>query len=280
MYLNGANATISNEESGYLRFQTAGAERAVIDSSGNLGIGTSSPASSLHVEKASTDNIIAAIGQTGYEGVLYLSGAGSGKDTSIVYGNDRNLIFRTTATATPTASGTAVMTLTATGNLGIGTSSPDNKLEVTVGDNGGINIEQTGAGQTGYLNFRDSDGVLEGRISYDHSNNSLRFVTSQTEKFRITSAGDVGIGTSSPAYKLDVAGAINSSADVISQGNDARISLYRSAELITLTGHPVSRFTSALKRQQVAVGEVQKWCLRTAATSASARRVRQAGWRF
>jgi hypothetical protein len=36
IYLNGANATISNEESGSLIFQTSGSERARIDSSGNL----------------------------------------------------------------------------------------------------------------------------------------------------------------------------------------------------------------------------------------------------
>lgn len=41
IYNNGVNATISNEESGYLRFQTAGLERAQIDSSGRLLVGTS-----------------------------------------------------------------------------------------------------------------------------------------------------------------------------------------------------------------------------------------------
>ena len=96
--------------------------------------------------------------------------------------------------------------------LGIGTTSPDNKLEVTVGDNAGINIEQASANQTGFFNFRDADGALAGRISYDHSNNSMRLATNETEKVRITSAGDVGIGTSSPGAKLDVAGLDNSGA--------------------------------------------------------------------
>ncbi len=100
------------------------------------------------------------------------------------------------------------------GNLGIGTSSPDNKLEVTVGDNAGINIEQSGAVQTGFLNFRDSDGALAGRISYDHSNNAMRLTTNETEKVRITSAGDVGIGTSSPAYKLNVTNSANDNTTI------------------------------------------------------------------
>jgi len=96
--------------------------------------------------------------------------------------------------------------------LGIGTTSPDNKLEVTVGDNAGINIEQASANQTGFFNFRDADGALAGRISYDHSNNSMRLATNETERVRITSAGDVGIGTSSPGSKLDVSGRIGATA--------------------------------------------------------------------
>jgi hypothetical protein len=90
--------------------------------------------------------------------------------------------------------GTTAVTVDSSQNVGIGTSSPDAKLEITVGDNGGINIEQSGASQTGYLTFRDSDGGLDGRVSYDHSNNSMRFTTATTERMRIDSSGNIGIG--------------------------------------------------------------------------------------
>jgi hypothetical protein len=88
----------------------------------------------------------------------------------------------------------------ASGNVGIGTASPDAKLEVTIGDNGGINIEQSGLSQTGYLTFRDSDGGLDGRVSYDHSNNAMRFTTATTERMRLDSSGNLLVGgTTSPS---------------------------------------------------------------------------------
>jgi len=52
IYLNGANATISNEESGSLIFQTSGTERARIDSSGNLMVGTTSAIARITVDIA------------------------------------------------------------------------------------------------------------------------------------------------------------------------------------------------------------------------------------
>ena len=103
------------------------------------------------------------------------------------------LAFYTTATGTSTER----MRIDASGNVGIGTTSPDAKLEVTVGDNGGINIEQSGSSQTGYLTFRDSDGGIDGRVSYDHSNNSMRFTTATTERMRIDSSGNLLVGGTS-----------------------------------------------------------------------------------
>ena len=157
----------------------------------NLGIGTASPGAKLAI--AQTSNAIT-------QGLLLINAAGT--QNGGWYHGGSALIGR--------EGGFDTIALAA-GNVGIGTASPDNKLEVAVGDNAGINIEQTGANQTGFLNFRDSDGGLDGRISYDHSNNSLRFATSVTERMRLTSSVlstdssiDVGIGTASPGAPLHV----------------------------------------------------------------------------
>jgi hypothetical protein len=114
------------------------------------------------------------------------------KTYSVDSGDATNLTLKT--------NGTAAVTVDSSQNVGIGTSSPDAKLEITVGDSGGINIEQSGASQTGYLTFRDSDGGLDGRVSYDHSTNAMRFTTATTERMRITSNGGVSFGSSGTAY--------------------------------------------------------------------------------
>jgi len=173
-------------------FATSGAEQMRLTSTG-LGIGTSSPTHKLQTNGSGRFGTMTT-------GPGLLSGS---SDTFQVGLNQDNTNTTNTqvwaeyvngatsaswavryraANDTGTAS-TRLFLDAASGNLGIGTSSPDNKLEVTVGDNAGINIEQSGTAQTGYLNFRDSDGALQGRISYDHANDSLRFATNNSEKF-------------------------------------------------------------------------------------------------
>ena len=132
----GATSIEGSTASNKLQFRTNSSDSMIIDSAGNVGIGTTSPGALLQLEKPSQDNILAVIGQTGYEGALFLSGAGSGKDANIVVGNGRNLEFHTSTSATPVVGGTERMRITSTGNVGIGTSSPGAKLDV-VGD---INI--------------------------------------------------------------------------------------------------------------------------------------------
>ncbi|MBL1434553.1 DUF5011 domain-containing protein [Candidatus Wolfebacteria bacterium] len=108
------------------------------------------------------------------------------------------------------------------GSIGIGTTSPEGNLHIFDGpvgtadvnyknlvieDNGssGINI-LSGTSQPGGIVFGDSADSDIGSIVYSHSNNSLAFTTNASEALRIDSSGNVGIGTTSPAYLLDVDG--------------------------------------------------------------------------
>lgn len=117
--------------------------------------------------------------------------------------------------------------LTVTGNAGIGNINPSYKLDVT----GSARINSTsnlimfiktsssfGAG----ISFEDSttggnDVVHAGAIG-----GAFYITTGYSEQMRITSSGNVGIGTNGPGYKLDVSGTIRATGDVIAY-SDARV---------------------------------------------------------
>jgi hypothetical protein len=105
-----------------------------------------------------------------------------------------------------------------TESLGIGTSSPEGKLHIQ-GDNVGtpstdaddLVIEKTAdtglsilSTTTGRIFFGDASDNDVGRIMYVHTDDSMRFINNASESMRITSSGNVGIGTASPSSILHV----------------------------------------------------------------------------
>ena len=60
------------------------------------------------------------------------------------------------------------------------------------------------ASSVGSIRFADSGSPRAGMIYYNHVGNDMRFYTVATERLRIDSSGNVGIGTSSPARKVQI----------------------------------------------------------------------------
>ena len=165
-------------------------------SNDKVGIGTTSPGARLHVNPPGT------IGWSslGNAGILIgtNTGAGIGIDQNEIASKgdhlfigtidaNKDLILRT---------GGATNRLVVkgdTGNVGIGTSSPSNPLTVVGSDSVGIDD---------YILHNDDGNTKFGFPS----NDTFKVRTAGSDRFYINSSGNVGIGTTSPARKLDVVG--------------------------------------------------------------------------
>ena len=206
---NGTGADIS----GYLQFSTTNAflgnvERARIDSSGNFGLGVTPSAWGLAGSSALQ---IKNTGIMGYGNDLYIyanaynSGAGTkyiASDFASVYYQDQGKHVWATApsgTADTAISFTQAMTLDASGNLSIGTTSSVTGM-LLGGDNKLFRISSSGT--AGDLTLGQWDGTTNriesvsrdlNIIQYGASNN-ITFSTNATERARIESAGSVLIG--------------------------------------------------------------------------------------
>ena len=102
------------------------------------------------------------------------------------------------------AAATAV-TIDASGNVGIGTATPDEAFEV----NGDLKISGAGFGIVQFGETSDQTKIVGRDGSHATQPNTMEFHTNTSERMRIDSSGNVGIGTASPSEKLSIVGAGN-----------------------------------------------------------------------
>ena len=200
-------------------------ERMRISAAGNVGIGTTTPSVKLSVvaNTNSNDGLLVSNASTGASAQAWLNVVAQGwtgvqliqnqaAGTALVYTADNvSLLFATNATER--------MRITAAGNVGIGTTTPSVKLSVVANTNGNdglfVSNSSTGASAAGVIGVSaqgwsglqliqiQSSGTA---LLYTNDNVPMLFGTNAAERMRISAAGNVGIGNSSPTTKLTVSG--------------------------------------------------------------------------
>jgi hypothetical protein len=164
---------------------------------GNVGIGTSSPGGKLEVRtNAASTYIFSGTSTSGYTTSFTMD------DTASYIGHDsaaRSLTLRTNSTDR--------LSITGGGNIGIGSSSPAYKLDV-VGSVYSSNYFSVLTAATYGPSDNSAAMQVFGSTGSGGLTNTIKFVTGGSERARIASDGNVGIGTSNPVQKLHVVGAV------------------------------------------------------------------------
>jgi len=195
--------------SGLLKFEVNSAERMRIDSSGRVGIGTTSPASLLNIKGNDT-----AYGGSVAVGAIFQGEDSAGRKVQLVapgsvgeagVGTPTNHMF------TLFTGNTERMRIDTSGNVGIGTSSPNSYSNYTTltldgSSSGQIDIE---SGGTKYGDLYTATNFFHIRNKQASGNGSLAFHTTGSgtcaERMRIDSSGNVGIGLTDPSQAKLVA---------------------------------------------------------------------------
>jgi hypothetical protein len=238
--------TVFNALSGGMQFRIANSPKMVIDSTGNVGIGTTSPGAKLDVvgnllgqsskidSTAKEFDILVGHNTNSEEPFELLAGMSNSSQNVVYFGggsasyNSATDIRFFTASTNTTTTGTERIRITPagglslgytadpgsgsmiiSGNVGIGTTSPDSALQV----NGNINLT-LGKLFFNYNSAVDPSGISKlssaGAVEISQATNSANIQfkmwngASNIYPLVLKSSGNVGIGTTAPVNALDV----------------------------------------------------------------------------
>ncbi len=220
----------ANQSAQSIAFETVGSERMRITDAGNVGIGTTNPTTALVIQGGGAGSAAVTIQHTaasGYSGIDFFENTGTlvgslwHANSSGVASNQNAMtlsarnagdkVYIVAGGYDPTTSGGITVSA---GNVGIGTTSPATALDVS-GD------ARFGGGATKLSVYSDStySGIFNGASLVSNESiymgdSKIFIITAGTEKVRITSAGNVGIGTIIPGSRLQVTATSNSATTV------------------------------------------------------------------
>jgi hypothetical protein len=199
---------VGSRASHYLKFGTNGSDRLTLDSSGNLGLGVTPSAwyavntKAFQIGASSSVNDYSASGnrQTTLANNAYLNASAawtySNTDPASRYhqtGGQHQFFTAPSGTVGNAITFTQAMTLDASGNLGLGVTSPATRLEVNGASEG--EYFRAGGGTISARSLQFSSFTVSGlsgvghQINVPNASGVLTFATGSTERARITSGG-------------------------------------------------------------------------------------------
>jgi hypothetical protein len=249
LYMGYSNGSSSNSMLTFLQVDDSTRNVFLVPSAGNVGIGTASPSYKLDVN-GSFNAVTSGVYLTYSSGILY-----HGNYYQFTSGNNYLLFARDSGDLILGSNDTERLRITSAGNVGIGTASPNTKLHVSAG-NFLISGTAIGGGADANSGLR-----IVAPISTTHYNWMLGAQQNINSAFEITPSttvggttfstptavflqnGNVGIGTTSPATKLDVSGVITATGGnstnwntAYGWGNHASASYVPQARTLTING--------------------------------------------
>jgi hypothetical protein len=187
-----------------------------IDSGGNVGIGTTSPAVALDVQGGTSNTGIAVRSTDTRAQVSYIDNATTSIGCVATGAEGDDFFIRTGS------DGAKKLTIKAGGNVGIGTTSPAKALEIKSGMNSdGLSILK-GSNSSVFLGHNGSGD--EGLLQLKDGGTTTIQIYGETGQTSYFNAGKVGIGTTSPNRILSVKG--NGGQMSIVDDDDSKMQFY------------------------------------------------------